>query len=221
MIYSLLTLLILSFALLRSFHFISSHAETTSISLNVLCLSTQAELFFFFFPLECPGLDFRIRDVHSFGEKTCKNKTGPKVERVWGIRRSTNTGTQAEGRRVEPQLSELRYHETLKWVTRATWCQLLWCWAKTLQFPLLKIWEMAIFYLKIKLNSTAKFKNDLQSLLLSFICMRRNDDEFRISLILTKESSSSTSGKPYLNPSFPTFFTSRAHGNWHLHGTQG
>jgi len=56
MIYSLLTLLILSFALLRSFHFISSHAETTSISLNVLCLSTQAELFFFFFPWNALGL---------------------------------------------------------------------------------------------------------------------------------------------------------------------
>ena len=114
MIYSLLTLLILSFALFRFFIFIFGHAETISLSLNVLCLSTEAGLFFFFFPLECPGLDFRIRDVHSFGEKTCKNKTGPKVERVWGIRRSTNTGTQAEGRRVEPQLSELRYHETLK-----------------------------------------------------------------------------------------------------------
>lgn len=39
---------------------------------------------FFFvvvFPV-CPGLDFRSKDIHFFGEMACKDKTGPKVERI-------------------------------------------------------------------------------------------------------------------------------------------
>lgn len=84
------TYLILFFTRLRSFHFIL-------VMLNYsqslwMCLSTDAGGFFvwlvffvfFFFPLECCGLDFRSRDIHSFGGETCKNKTGPMVGEVLG-----------------------------------------------------------------------------------------------------------------------------------------
>lgn len=60
----------------------------------------------------CPGLDFRSKDIHSLGEMACKDKTGPKVERVWGTGQNMKTGTQVEGDMEELQLSESGHQET-------------------------------------------------------------------------------------------------------------